>query len=43
MLAVVENMDNNDCTDMPALDANSDQEVEEVEFRVDDYTDLPAR
>ena len=43
MLAVVENMDNNDCTDMPALVAISDQEVEEVEFRVDDYTDLPAR
>ena len=42
MLAVVENMDNNDCTDMPALVAISDQEVEEVEFRVDDYTDLPA-
>ena len=43
MLAVVDNMDNNDCTDMPALVAISDQEVEEVEFRVDDHTDLPAR
>ena len=41
MLAVVDNMDNNDCTDMPALVAISDQEVEEVEIGVDDYTDLP--
>ena len=34
-------VDNNDCTDMPALVAISDQEVEEVEIGVDDYTDLP--
>ena len=39
MMAVVEKMDNNDCTDLPALVAISDQEVE---VRVDDYTDLPA-
>jgi hypothetical protein len=32
-------VNNNDCTDMPALVEISDQEVEEG---VDDYTDLPA-
>ena len=34
-------VDNNDCTYMPALVAIFDQEVEEVEIGVDDYTDLP--
>ena len=35
-------VDNNDCTDMPALVEISDQEVEEGEVLVDDYTDLTA-